>query len=117
MQRVILALYVLATSLALVLLKLGARHGGAPVQSVNNKLQFNLSAYVLGGVVLYGISFVLYTYLISRYDLGYIVPLTTALVYICIFTASYFIFHEAFTAFKIAGIFLIVAGLSLLNIK
>lgn len=117
MAKAILALYILATSAALVALKWGSEHGGAPVETVNNKLHFNLNAYVISGVLLYGISFVLYTYLIAKYDLGYIVPLTTALVYILIFTASYFIFHEVFTAAKVAGIVLIVAGLILLNLK
>ena len=116
MQKVILALYVFATSSALVALKWGAKTG-APVQSVNNKLHFNLNFYVISGVILYGISFLLYTYLIAKYDLGYIVPLTTALVYILIFGASYFIFNEVFTAVKITGIALIVGGLILLNLN
>lgn len=116
MSRLILSLYILATSAALVALKWGAK-SGAPVHSVEGKIHFNLNTYVVSGVILYGISFVLYTYLIAKYDLGYIVPLTTALVYIIIFTASYFIFHEVFTAVKVAGIVLIVAGLILLNLK
>ncbi len=116
MQKVILGLYVLATSLALIALKWGAK-SGAPIHSVDNKIQTNLNLYVITGIALYGISFVLYTYLISKYDLGYIVPLTTALVYIIIFTASYFIFNEVFTAVKIAGIALIVGGLILLNLN
>lgn len=106
----------LATSLALIALKWGAK-SGAPIDSLNNKIQFNVNSYVVSGVILYGISFLLYTYLIAKYDLGYIVPMTTALVYILIFTASYFIFDEVFTAFKIAGIVLIVSGLALLNLN
>ena len=116
MAKLIVALYVLVTSSALVALKWGTK-AGAPIHSVDNKLQFNLNYSVVGGILLYGLSFLLYIYLISKYDLGYIVPLTTALVYIIIFTASYFIFHEVFTAIKIAGIVLIVGGLVLLNLS
>lgn len=115
-SKVILTLYVLATSAALVALKWGGK-SGAPIDSVDNKLAFNFNSYIITGIVFYGISFVLYTYLIAKYDLGYIVPLTTALVYVLIFTASYFIFDEVFTAFKIAGIVLIVSGLALLNVN
>lgn len=116
MAKIIIALYVLATSSALVVLKLGAK-AGAPVQFINNRLHFNLNPYVILGIALYGTSFLIYIYLISKYDLGYIIPLTTAFVYILIFFASFAIFNEAFTAMKIIGIVLIVAGLIFLNIK
>jgi drug/metabolite transporter (DMT)-like permease len=116
MSKLIIALYVLATSLALVVLKLGSKDG-APAQFTDGKLHFNLTFYTITGIVLYGISFLLYIYLISKYDLGYIIPLTTALVYILIFTASFAIFNEAFTAFKLAGIALIVVGLLFLNTR
>lgn len=109
-------MYVLVTSSALILLKLGAKNG-APAQFINHRIQFNLTPFVIVGITLYGASFILYTYLISKYDLGYIIPLTTAFVYILIFAASFVIFNEMFTAFKIAGIILIVAGLVMLNLK
>ena len=117
MSKLIIGLYVLATSLALVVLKLGTDKSGAPVHFNDGKLAVSLNWYVFTGILMYGVSFLLYIFLISKYDLGYIIPLTTALVYVSIFTASYFIFNEAFTAFKIAGIVLIIAGLTLLNIK
>ena len=116
MNRLILALYVLTTSFALISLKLGTELG-APISFSNNKLQFNLNLYALVGIFLYGTSFLLYTFLIAKYDLGYIIPLATALVYVVIFTASYFIFKESFGALKVIGILLIVAGVILLNIK
>lgn len=104
------------TSLALVALKWGSKNG-APLHYIDNKLQTNLNFYTISGIALYGFSFAIYIYLISKYDLGYIIPLTTALVYILIFSASYFIFNEVFTAVKIAGIALIIVGLVLLNLK
>lgn len=116
MSKIIITFYVLTTSLALVVLKLGAK-AGAPAQFVSGKLHFNITPYTVAGIFLYGVSFLTYIYLISKYDLGYIIPLTTALVYILIFAASFLIFNEAFTVIKIAGIFLIVCGLILLNLK
>lgn len=116
MGKIIIALYVLATSFALIFLKLGSG-SGAPFSFVNSKLHLNLGWYSSAGFVLYGISFLLYTYLISKYDLGYILPLVTAFVYIGIFIASYFIFNEVFTATKIFGIALIFTGLVFLNLK
>lgn len=115
-SKLIIALYVVATSSALILLKFGTKTG-APVTFLNNKPQFNLNLLVASGVMLYGLSFLVYTYLVSKYDLGYIIPLTTAFVYLIIFTASYFIFKEIFTATKVLGITLIVVGLVFLNLK
>ncbi|HSW85279.1 MAG TPA: hypothetical protein VLF79_01530 [Candidatus Saccharimonadales bacterium] len=116
MAKLIIALYVITTSLALIFLKLGSS-SGAPITFANSRPQLNLGWYSSSGLLLYIISFLLYTYLISRYDLGYILPLVTAFVYIAIFVASYFIFHEVFTVFKIAGITLILIGIVLLNFK
>jgi drug/metabolite transporter (DMT)-like permease len=115
-SRYFVLLYVAATSLALIALKLGTK-SGIPIHYVNNKLQFNINFYTVAGIFLYGLSFLTYIYLISKYDLGYIIPLTTALVYVIIFTASYFIFDEVFTAIKVIGIVLILTGLVLLNTK
>ena len=106
----------LATSFALIALKLSTV-GGAPVRYIDGRFLFNLNIYSGLGIFLYAISFVIYVYLISRYDLGYIIPLGTALVYTVIFIASFLIFKETFTALKVAGIVLIVIGLILLNIK
>lgn len=116
MSKIIITLYVLATSLALIFLKLGSA-SGAPFSFVNSRLHFNLGWYSSAGLILYVASFLFYTYLISKYDLGYILPLVTAFVYIAIFVASYFIFQEVFTATKVLGIILILAGLVFLNIK
>lgn len=114
-SNLILALYVLATSAALIVLKMGASTG-APVALIENKLQFNLNPYTVSGIILYGISFVLYMYLISKFELGYIIPITAAFVYILIFVASFLIFKEIFTPAKIIGIAMIVIGLIILQV-
>lgn len=116
LSNLILAAYVLTTSAGLVILKIGAS-SGLPVSFIGNKLQFNLNPYTIAGIILYGLSFFLYIYLISKFSLGYIIPLTTALVYILIFIASFVIFKESFTPAKIAAISLIISGLILLNVS
>ncbi|MFO0862168.1 MAG: hypothetical protein U0516_00380 [Candidatus Saccharibacteria bacterium] len=116
MQKILLPLYVLATSAALIIIKLSTANG-APIYYLNNKLHFNINLLTILGLVLYVVSFLTYLLLISKFELGYIIPLTTGLVYILIFTASYFIFKEVFSVPKILGITLIIAGILLLNLK
>lgn len=116
MSRLVLFLFVAVTSTALVFLKLGTA-SGLPIRYINSKLTFDLNAYAVSGILLYGLSFVLYMYLISKNDLGYVIPLTAGFVYVIVFTASYFIFHEVFTATKIIGIAMILGGLVFLNLN
>jgi len=115
-SKIILTLYIITTSLGLIILKLGT-NSGLPVSYANNKLHFNMNFYSVAGIVLYGLSFMLYVYLISKNDLGYIIPLAAAFVYIVIFIASAVVFKEVFTATKIIGIAMIVIGLIFLNLK
>jgi len=116
MTSIILLIYALASAGALVLLKLGSATG-APFSIIDGKPHFNLGLYVIAGIILYGVSFIIYTYLISKNDLGYIIPVSTALVYVGIFLASYFIFKESFTALKITAISMIVLGVILLSLN
>ncbi|HVQ45027.1 MAG TPA: hypothetical protein VMT30_08805 [Candidatus Saccharimonadia bacterium] len=116
MSTLILVLYVLSTSLGLVVLKLGTT-GGLPISLAENKLQFHFNIYSLSGLALYAVSFVLYLYLISKNDLGYIIPLATGLVYVVIFFASFVVLKEAFSATKILAIGLILMGVIILNVK
>lgn len=116
MSKLLIALYIIATSSALLILKLGAK-AGPPIDYANGGVHFNINAYTISGIALYGISFLLYTFLIAKYDLGYIIPLTTALVYVLIFAGSSVLFNESFTALKIIGIALVLGGVACLNIR
>jgi len=115
MSKVILAIYVVAATFALVALKLGTQKV-LPISFVNGKLHLNLNLFFLLGLVLYGVSFFAYMYLVAKNDLGYIIPFAASLVYILLFTASYFIFNESFTTLKIIAIVLIMTGGVLINV-
>ena len=116
MNRIVLILLYAITSVsALVMLKFAAKNGPL-LQFIEGKVHLNLSSMAVFGVFSFGISFVLYTYLISKYDLGYIIPLLTALVYVLIFVASYFFFQESINIYKIFGVLLILSGITLLSI-
>jgi drug/metabolite transporter (DMT)-like permease len=116
LEIIILLLFVIVTASALIVLKLGTAEG-APIYYKNNGIRFNINRLSVTGVVLYGISFLIYIHLIAKNDLGYIIPVTTALVYMILFPASHFLFHERFTPVKITGIGLILIGLIFLNLK
>lgn len=112
MSIILIAAYIISTSAGLIFIKLGT-----PISIIENAVKLNFNLYSIAGICLYGISFILYTYLISKFDLGFIIPITTAVVYIIIFIASFFIFKEVFTVMKIAAISLIILGVILLNLN
>jgi drug/metabolite transporter (DMT)-like permease len=115
-SNLLLIIYALTSTAGLVLIKLAGQNG-APISFVDGRLHLNFGPYAIIGIFLYGVSFLLYTYLISKNDLSYIIPISTALIYIGIFFASYFLFHEALTALKITGILLILGGVVLLHLS
>jgi drug/metabolite transporter (DMT)-like permease len=108
--------YVATTAAGLIILKLSTANG-LPISYIDGKFAFNFNWLAFLGIFFYGVSFLSYFYLISKFDLGYIIPLTTALVYTVIFFASFIIFKESFTMVKILAIVLILTGLALLNIN
>jgi len=105
----------MATSLGLIFVKLGTSDG-LPIKYIAGKIHVSLNFFVVAGILLYAMSFLLYIYLISKNDLGFIIPLTTALVYVVVFIGSFFIFHETFTMIKVFSIGLIITGVILLNL-
>lgn len=115
MDKLLIIAYVLATVSGLVLLKLGTTGTGL-FSIVDGKFSLTLSSLAILGILFYGVSFLLYIALISKFSLGYIIPLTTAFVYILVFLASYFIFKEGFTPLKIVAIAMIIGGVILLNV-
>lgn len=116
LTNILLCAYVLATSSGLIIIKLSTT-SGLPVAMIDGRLSLNLNLLNVLGVGLYGISFIIYFYLISKFNIGYIIPLTTALVYILVFFASFIIFKESFSILKIVSIALIIAGVIMLNMS
>lgn len=116
MSTLMIIIYVLSTSSSLVLIKLGTSNG-MPISIVENAIKFNLNLPAVIGLILYGVSFPIYIYLVSKFDLGFIIPLAAGFVYILIFTASFLIFKESFTIYKIIAITLIILGVIILQIN
>lgn len=113
---ILIAAYILFTVSGILLMKIGTGKGLAlSLAHGNFKLEFNV--ILLCGILCYVISFILYIFLISKYNLSYIVPLTTSIVYILIFIVSLSVFKEAVTVTNIIGFLLVIAGVVFLNIK
>ncbi len=112
----IMLVYVLLTSGALLTFKYGGT-GKFPVSFVDGRVHIKVTLFFAVGIVLYGLAFVLYTLLISRLNLGEVIPLTTGLVYVVVFGASALFFKERFTLMQILGIVVIIGGVTMIEMS
>ncbi len=115
-QVVLISLYVIFAVTGSTLLKFGASEKLKAlfmVPFVNLKISF----YSLLGFITYGVSFLLYTILLGKYELSYISPLTVGIVYIALMITAFVFFKEPFRATKICGSILIFIGIMLMLVK
>lgn len=115
MQIFILISYFVLTVSGLIFMKLGA---GSPA-NVSIKPDFNISIGYLSliGYILYICSFVLWTRIITMFDLTSIVPIATGVVQLLTFVAALLVFKEKITIYNVLGLTAIVIGIFLLNIR
>jgi drug/metabolite transporter (DMT)-like permease len=71
------------------------------------------SPIVIGGLVLFGLSAVVWLLVLSRAALSFAYPFAS-LSYVLILVAGYFVLHEQVTPLRLAGVALIVIGIVLI---
>lgn len=116
MQIFLVSLYILLSALGLVFFKIGSNNG---THLILNKITLSLQLNLLSvlGIACYGFSFLLYLYLVSKYNLSYIYPLTTGAIYLIVFVLSITILKETVLPQQLAGSTLVLLGIILLNLK
>jgi len=74
------------------------------------------SAYVIGGVALYGFATFIWLYLLSRFDLSYIYPITS-LSFVLGLVVSFMFLGESVSWNRWAGTAVICAGVWIVSLK
>ena len=110
MSILLIALYVVFAVGGSTLLKYGGLEHVKTLFTVPF-VNINISWITLIGFLCYGISFILYTILLNKFELSFISPLTVALVYIFLMITAFVVFKEPVTAAKIIGCSLILVGI------
>lgn len=75
------------------------------------------SGWLLSGIGLFGISFLAYLFVLSKYPLNVVYPIFVSSGVIIISLASWFLFKETLTLLQILGIVFIIFGIFLLAVK
>ena len=96
-----------------VLWKIGIQKAGGfylPEQSIfENVFRILFNGWVLSGFVVYAIATGFFMWLISKFDISLIIPITSV-AFIYSLLAGYFIFDEQISLVRVLGVLLIIAG-------
>lgn len=95
----------------------GAIMGGQKLSSAQGWLALfgpAINPYTVIGIILLGLSFVSYIFVLSRIQLSVAQPML-AMSYILVGVAAYFIFGEPFSTIKVVGIGVIIVGVFLVS--
>lgn len=95
-----------------ILVKLGAKN--LDLNVTGSKIFHSLllilrNVPIMSGMIIYGLSFLLWVKVLSKVELSYAYPMVS-LGYILILVFSYFLFHENISLTRLLGVFLIIAG-------
>jgi drug/metabolite transporter (DMT)-like permease len=82
--------------------------------SVGEVIKLLLSPYIITGLTMYGFATVLWLFILTRVPLSVAYPLQS-LAYVFAVFGAYFIFNESLSIMKIAGVLLIIIGVSLIG--
>jgi multidrug transporter EmrE-like cation transporter len=106
--------YLFSTVIGLIFIKLG---GDSFDFSINNFVtKFSISWKSLVGLFFYFISFLLWTIIIPKYDLSFIMPVVIGMVQVLTLIAAFTIFNESISSTNLIGILLVIVGIVLVNL-
>lgn len=115
MKIVLVLVYLFCSILGLILMKKGGNAGSVALNNGNVGLSINLISFV--GLLFYIVSFLLYTKVVTTFDLSYIIPIITGVSQILILLASWGILKETISKQGIIGAIIIIIGIIVMNIK
>lgn len=116
MQWIVLIVYACMSVGGLTCFKLGSQQA-MNIELTRAAFAMQMSWLSLLGLGMYVCSFLIYLGLVSRMQLGYLMPVTSAIVYIFTMFTSLLIFKEEYSPAQLAGVLLILFGVVLMNMK
>lgn len=114
-KYILCILYVVFSVSGLTLVKVGSEQSNGNL--VIPIIEMSVSKLTLVGLIFYSMSFCLYMGVISKFDLGIIIPILGGIINIAILGVSYFILKEHLTLNMIIGAIVITVGIVIMNIK
>ncbi|MBW8382153.1 MAG: EamA family transporter [Youngiibacter sp.] len=98
----------------LVLIKLGGNGNSLAIN--NNIVNISFSVPIILGLSFYVVSFLLWITILKEGELSYLFSMIQGISYICVMISSVVFLNEKFTAYKAAGVIVILVGILLINL-
>lgn len=114
-KNILVILYLILTILGLIFMKLGGNTG--TILFENNSFFFSMSLISLIGFISYIASFLLFTNIVVKFNLSYIMPITAGVIQVLTLLSGYLIFNENVSINGMAGVVLVIIGIVIMNIK
>ena len=111
---VLLFCYVCLTVTGMAFIKAGGRQ---ELLISSAKVIWQVNPLTLIGLACYAVSFVLYIVILPKYNLSYIFPILSGVVFVLTVLASYFVFKEAIGLYQWIGIAAILFGAAMMNLR
>lgn len=115
MIYLLISLYLFFTVLGLVLIKVGGEAFNFLAEG--DKIHITMPWKLILGFVSYVCSFIIWTFILQKFNLTYIYPILVGLAYVLVLFSGFFILKERLTTFNIIGSIFILMGIVLMNIK
>ena len=110
-----LIVYVCLSATALTLIKLGLGKDSTLLLDKGG-FNLNLSWMLVGGALMYVVSFCLSMVVMKGMDLSLFYPLSAGLIYVVVCLLSFLVLKEKITTTQLIGMVVILAGIIIMNI-
>ena len=110
---ILFILYVIFASSGLVLFKLGSTNTNIHLNILG--FSISLSWKMLIGILCYGVSFLLWLYIVSHTNLTFAMPLSVAIVNTLVIVESCLFLKEKITPIQAIGIFIVIFGFMIMT--
>ena len=108
-------IYLILTISGLIFMKMGGNFG--TISLASGRFNFSMSLTSMVGFACYICGFLMFTQLVTMFDLSYLIPITTGVVQVATLIAAVKIFKEDITTQGVIGIILVIGGIVLMNLK
>lgn len=115
MKLLLIGVYLILTVAGVTLMKLGGNSGAIAIKE--GIFDFNISLISAAGFLCYIFSFLIFTKLVTMFDLSFIMPLSAGATQILTLVVSYFVFKEKLPIQAIIGASCVILGIIVMNWK
>jgi len=113
--KIMLFFAIFAAVVGQLLMKTGLNQVGA-LDKINVAAFFRMisNPFVFGGIASYGIGFIAYLFALTKLDQSFAYPMF-ALGYVLVPVFNWVVMHEPFSLTRLIGIFIVLAGVTLIS--